>query len=296
MYDIKDLYNASSVAEASALLLDHPGAVIIAGGSDVLIKMREGKLAGKSLVNIHGLDELRQITLLEDGTLRIGSLMSFSHIAENPLVLAHVPVLAEAVSLVGGPQVRNIGTIGGNTCNGVTSADSGATLVALEAEVELWGPEGTRILPLADFYVKAGKVDLRPGELQLAIRIRKEHYEGYFGHYVKYAMRSAMDIATLACSVNIRPSADQRSFADLRIAFGVAGPVPARAPIAESYGRGKAITQAVIAGVAAHVTEDLEPRDSWRASKAFRQHIMKVSTRRALEKCLELAGIRPEEE
>ena len=121
MYDMKALYEAESVENAVALRLEHPEAQIIAGGSDVLVQMREGKLAGCELVSIYGLDELRGVRLEEDGTIRIGSLTSFSHITRDPVIQRHIRVLGEAVDMVGGPQIRNIGTIGGNTCNGVTS-------------------------------------------------------------------------------------------------------------------------------------------------------------------------------
>ena len=132
MYDMKALYEARSVQDAVRLLTEHPQAIIIAGGSDVLIKMREGKLAGCELVSIYGIDALRGISMDADGTLRILPLTSFSHITKDPLIQKHIAVLGEAVDQVGGPQIRNIGTIGGNTCNGVTSADSASTLFAWE--------------------------------------------------------------------------------------------------------------------------------------------------------------------
>ena len=121
--------------------------------------MREGKRAGVELVSIYGLDELRGVTMEKDGTIRIGSLTSFSHITKDPLIQKYIAVLGEAVDMAGGPQIRNIGTIGGNTCNGVTSADSASTLFAWDARIELTGPEGVRVLPIGDFYIKAGKVD-----------------------------------------------------------------------------------------------------------------------------------------
>lgn len=140
---------------------------------------------------------------------------------------------------MGGPQIRNIGTIGGNTCNGVTSADSASTLFAWDAIVELTGPEGIRRLPIREFYIKAGKVDIRPGELQTGILIPKQSYQGYRGHYIKYAMRNAMDIATLGCSANVKLSENKTVIEDVRIAYGVAGPIPMRAVHAEETGRGK---------------------------------------------------------
>ena len=290
MYDIKALYEAQSVGEAVSLRLEHPDAHIIAGGSDVLIKMREGKLAGCELISIYGIDALRGVTLEEDGTIRIGSLTSFSHITRSPIIQKHINVLGEAVDQVGGPQIRNIGTIGGNTCNGVTSADSASTLLAWDAIVELTGKDGVRRLPIRDFYIKAGVVDLHPDEIQTAILIPKEAYAGYQGHYIKYAMRNAMDIATTGCSVNVKLSADKKTLEDVRIAYGVAGPVPMRCPTAEALAKGKAVSAEVVEAFGQAVLEDINPRDSWRASKAFRQHIAVELAKRALQKSIELAG------
>lgn len=290
MYDMKALYEAQNVKDAVRLLQEHPEAQIIAGGSDVLIQMREGKRAGAELVSIFGLDELRGVTMESDGTVRIGSLTSFSHITKDPVIQKYIGVLGEAVDMVGGPQIRNIGTIGGNTCNGVTSADSASTLFAWDAVIELTGPEGIRRIPIRDFYIKAGTVDIRPGELQTAILIRKESYEGYAGHYIKYAMRNAMDIATLGCSVNVKLSDDGKTFTDVRIAYGVAGPVPIRAVHAEAVGKGLPVSEESIERIGKAVLEDVAPRDSWRASKAFREHISKVLCRRALKEAVKRAA------
>ena len=290
MYDMKSLYEAETVQDAIRLLQEHPEAQIIAGGSDVLVQMREGKRAGAELVSIYGLDDLRGVTLEEDGTLWIGSLTSFSHITQDPLIQKYIPVLGEAVDMVGGPQIRNIGTIGGNTCNGVTSADSASTLFAWDAVIELTGPEGVRRIPIRDFYIKAGKVDLQPGEIQTGILIRKESYEGYAGHYIKYAMRNAMDIATLGCSVNVKLTEDKKRFEDIRIAYGVAGPVPMRAVHAEEAGRGLEVTDENIEKIGDTVLQDVTPRDSWRASKAFREHISKVLCKRALKEAVKRAA------
>ena len=290
MYDIKALYEAESVEHAVSLLVEHPEAQIIAGGSDVLVQMREGKRAGKELVSIDMLDELRGVSYEADSAIRIGSLTSFSHITKDPIIQEHINVLGEAVDMVGGPQIRNIGTIGGNTCNGVTSADSASTLHAWDAIIEITGPEGVRRIPIHDFYIKAGVVDLRPGELQTAIIIPKEAYEGYKGHYIKYAMRNAMDIATTGCSVNVKLSEDKKIMEDVRIAYGVAGPVPMRAPSAEEKAKGKPTTEAAIKEFAKAVLDDINPRDSWRAAKDFRQHIAVVLAERALKESIRLAG------
>ena len=290
MYDMNALYQATDVADAVALRLAHPEAQIIAGGSDVLVQMREGKRAGAELISIYGLDELRGVSLEEDGTLRIGSLTSFSHITQDPLIRKYVNVLGEAVDQVGGPQIRNIGTIGGNTCNGVTSADSASTLHAYDAIVELTGPEGVRRQPIHEFYVKAGKVDIREGEIQTAILIPRESYENTFGHYIKYAMRNAMDIATLGTSVNIRLSADKKYVERVRVAFGVAGPVPLRAGTAEALAAGQPLSMDLAERFAQAVKEDINPRDSWRAARDFRMHIAVESAKRAFIESVKKAG------
>lgn len=290
MYDIKALYEAESVEHAIQLLTEHPEAQIIAGGSDVLVQMREGKRAGKELVSIYRIDNMRGVSYEEDRAIRIGSLTSFSHITKDPIIQKHIHVLGEAVDMVGGPQIRNIGTIGGNTCNGVTSADSASTLHAWDAIVEITGPNGVRRIPIHDFYIKAGVVDLKPAEIQTAIIIPKAAYEGYYGHYIKYAMRNAMDIATTGCSVNVKLSKDKKIMEDVRIAYGVAGPVPMRAPSAEAVAKGKPVSAEVIKTFAKTVLEDINPRDSWRAAKDFRQHIAVVLAERALKESIRLAG------
>ena len=290
MYDMKAFYEAHSVADAVKLRLEHPEAQILAGGTDVLVQMREGKRAGKELISIYGIDAMRGVSIDEEENIRIGSLTSFSHITRDPIIQQYINVLGEAVDMVGGPQIRNAGTIGGNTCNGVTSADSASTLFAWDAVIELTGQQGVRRVPIQAFYLAAGKVDLRPDEIQTAILIPKASYERCFGHYIKYAMRSAMDIATTGCSVNVVLSPDRQTIVRARIAYGVAGPVPLRAASAEAAAAGKPATQETADAFAAAVLEDIHPRDSWRASKAFREHIAVELAKRALAESVKLAG------
>lgn len=292
MYDMKALYEAHSVEQANRLRIEHPEAQIIAGGTDVLVQMREGKRAGKELISIHELSELRGVCLDEAQSIRIGSLTTFSHITHDPIICEKINVLGEAVDMVGGPQIRNMGTIGGNTCNGVTSADSASTLFAWDAVIELTGIHGKRLLPIRDFYIKAGTVDIRveDGEIQTAILIPKESYADTAGFYIKYAMRNAMDIATTGCSVNCRLSADKKTFERVRIAYGVAGPIPMRAENAEAGVNGKPVSMQTIDEFAESVLLDINPRDSWRASKAFRKHIAVEMARRCLIESVKRCG------
>ena len=292
MYDMKALYEAYSVEEAVKLRLEHPEAQIIAGGTDVLVQMREGRRAGKELISIQKISSMRGVTIDEQENIRIGSLTTFSHITHDPIIIEKINVLGEAVDMVGGPQIRNAGTIGGNTCNGVTSADSASTLFAWEAIIELTGKNGKRYLPIQDFYIKAGTVDINvaEGEIQTAILIPKASYENTYGFYLKYGMRNAMEIATTGCSVNCRLSADKTAFDRVRIAYGVAGPVPMRAPAAEEFINGKPITMETVEEFSRKVLEDINPRDSWRASKAFRLHIAVEMAKRCLIESVKRCG------
>jgi xanthine dehydrogenase FAD-binding subunit len=296
MYDIEAIYEADSVLEAVELLRFHPGARVIAGGSDVLIKVREGRLAGATLVSIHGIDELRGVRLTEDGALRIGALTSFSHIQADPLIRQYIGVLGDAAGTVGGPQIRNIGTIGGNVCNGVTSADTASTLVAYEAIMEYTGPEGTRRIPVAEHYIAAGKTALAPDEILTAIIIPKESYANTAGHYIKYAMREALDIATIGCSANVRLSygkkdgKGEKTIERLRLAYGVTGPVPMRAFGAEAAANGKPADAKTVETAASAVLDDIKPRDSWRASAAFRSHLAVELAGRAITEAITRAS------
>ncbi len=157
MFDIKSFYEADSVEDAIAALTADPQSQVISGGTDVLIRVREGKDAGRGLVSIHNIPELKGVSLEEDGTIIIRPATSFSHITNDPIIKKHLSMLGEAVDQVGGPQVRNTATIGGNICNGATSADSASTMCALNAAVVLKGPEGVREVPVTEFYTGPGR-------------------------------------------------------------------------------------------------------------------------------------------
>lgn len=145
-------------------------------------------------------------------------------------------------------------------------------------------------MAIEDFYLGPGRVDIKPDEIVTAILIPKSRYANTFGHYIKYTMRNAMDIATLGCSVNVKLAQDKKSIERAKIAFGVAGPVPLRARIAEESVAGAPVNNDTVELFASKILEDINPRDSWRASKAFRQHVAIEITKRAFRKSIELAG------
>ena len=283
MYDIEKYYNAKTVSEAVSLLKEHPDARIISGGSDVLIKIREGRMAGTSLVSIRDVEEIKGITRNEDGDILIGAGTVFSHITADPIIQKYIPVLGEAVDQVGGPQIRNIGTIGGNICNGAVSADSVPTVFSYNSLLHIANEDGGRIAPVREFYLGPGRVDLHPGEVLTHVVIPKKEYAGYHGHYIKYSMRNAMDIATLSCSVVSRINPLKKVLEDVRITFGVAAPVPYRCAKTEEALRGMEIGEELYQKVEELVREEINPRDSWRASKAFRLQIGGEIAKRALK-------------
>ena len=290
MYDIGKFYQAADVEDAVRALVEDPEAVVISGGSDVLIKIREGKLAGCSLVSIHGIKELEGIRMEEDGTIVIGPATTFSHITNNDIIQKHIPMLGDAVDMAGGPQLRNIGTIGGNVCNGVTSADSAPSLMALNAVMELQGPDGKRRVPISEWYAGPGRTVRQHDEVLTAVRIAPENYQGYSGHYIKYGKREAMEISTLGCAVNLKLSADQTTVEDIRIAFGVAAPTPVRCPKTEALVTGRALSAELVKELGESVLTEINPRDSWRASRAFRLQIAREISRRAFLQAVQFAG------
>lgn len=290
MFDIEKITKAQSVADTVKLLGEDADALIIAGGTDVLIQVREGKLAGRRLISIHDLPELKGISLEADGTILIRPLSTFAKVTESEVVQKHIPTLGFATDQAGGPQLRNAGTIGGNVCNGVTSADSASTLLTLNAELELVGPNGSRKVKQEHFYKGPGKVDKAHEEVLVAIRIAKGDYDGFFGHYIKYAQRNAMDIATLGCAVHVKPSADKAAIEELRLAFGVAGPTPIRCHGAEELAKGAAINDELLEKIAGAALEETNPRTSWRASKEFRTQLIYELSKRAVRAALQKAG------
>lgn len=290
MYDIQSIYQAKSVDDAIRALQADPSAIVIAGGTDVLIKIREGKLAGCSLVSIHNLtDELSGVTLSANGDVEIGPLTTFRGVTFSDVIRQTVPVLGEAADMAGGPQLRAAGTIGGNVCNGITSADTASTLVALDAVLRVRGPKGERDVPISEWYQGVGRVALAPYELLVKIIIPRDNYAGYTGHYIKYAQRAAMDIATLGVSCLVKLTDDKKTVDDAALAFGVAGPVPMRAPSAEAAVRGLPIEEA-IAVIGKAALADVNPRTSWRASKEFRIQLIEELSPRALREAARKGG------
>ena len=282
MYDIESLYEATSVEDACRALAEDPQAIVIAGGTDVLVKVLGGKLAGAHLVSIHNLhDELDGVTLADDGTVEIGPITWFHHVTTSPVIQATVPTLGEACDTPGGPQLRVSGTIGGNVCNAATSADSASTLFAYGALLDVVSTRGKRTIPIEEWYAGPGRSYRERDEVLVKIRIPRDHYEGFTGHYFKYGKRRALEIATMGCCCLVKLGADKSTIDDIRLAFGVAAPTPMRATGAEDAVRGLPVAEAV-EKIGELAQAETHPRDSWRASKDFRLQLIGEMSRRSL--------------
>lgn len=296
MFDIQSFYEAKSVRDAVEALMRDENAEVISGGTDVLIRVREGKDAGRSLVSIHNIKDLKGVTLREDGTIVIGAATPFSHITNDPVIKEHLNMLGEAVDQVGGPQIRNVATLGGNICNGATSADSASTMCALNAVAVLEGPDGMRRVPLTEFYTGPGRTVRERTEVCTCFEISREDYEGWEGKYYKYGKRRAMEIAALGCAVRVRLSADKKTVRDVRLAYGVAAPTPIRCRGAEESIRGMEVSDGKIyERFAEAALKEVNPRSSWRASKEFRLQLIRELAKRALKDAVRLSGGHPVE-
>jgi xanthine dehydrogenase FAD-binding subunit len=290
MYDVKKTFRASSEEEALDLLCAHGDAVLVAGGTDVMIRLRERKLRSAVLISILDVPTLRGIRLDEAGDLRLGAGCCFTDLTESPLVRECVPMLADACRQVGSPQIRNIATLGGNLCNGAVSADSAPALYALDARLTLRGPQGSRTVPVCGFHTGPGQTVRRRDELLTEIVLPRSAWAGHGGCYLKFGQRRAMEISTLGCAVNVSLTEDRRRLRTAALAFGVAAPTPVRCPETERRIAGAELTPDLLETVRAAVLTELQPRDSWRASRELRVQLIRELSVRALRQAVRNAG------
>lgn len=280
MFDIKNIQESRSVEEAVKILHENNNLKIISGGTDVLIKLHHGDMKEVELLSLKNLKELDFIKVLENDTIEIGSTTCFTNIYRNKIIKDFIPALGQGAVSMGGPQIRNMATIGGNVCNGAVSADSAPSLFAFNAKLRLRSFKGERIVPIEEFYEGPGKVNIRKDEILISILIEKKDYEGVRGTYIKYSNRKAMDISMLG--VCVLASMKENKFKDLRIALGVAAPTPIRCKDAEKYALGLEYSEENINNIALYAVKSASARDSWRASKAYREHLIKELTVRGI--------------
>lgn len=284
MFDIKEIIVPETLDECLYYLNNNENYKIIAGGTDVLIKLHHGKLNNCSLISIGNIDELCKINILENGDIYIGAAVTFGEIFRDEIINENIPMLAEAAVSMGGPQIRNVATIGGNICNGAVSADSAPALFALDAMLILESISGVRYVQINDFYEGPGRVKIQSNEILSNIIIKKESYENFKGKYIKFSNRKALDISMLGVAVNIK--LDNINIIDLKIALGVAASTPIRCIKAETYAVGKILNTENIEHICNLLLDDANPRNSWRGSKDYRLHLIKVLVNRILSEQL----------
>lgn len=288
MFDIINIEKPETLEVALKMLSGNPALKIIAGGTDVLVRMHNGAFEGAELLSLRNINGMDEISMLEDGTISIGAMATFAQIFRNDIINKYLPVLSEAAVSVGGPQIRNMGTIGGNICNGAVSADTATTMLVYDAALKLASPAGARMVKVQDFYSGPGKVNLLPGEILTNILISEDSYLKTSGCYIKYSNRKAMDIAILGVSVVCK--AEGGKFSDVRIALGVAAPTPIRCSEAEAFAKGRDITMENLKEIGKYAVKSSKARDSWRASKSYREHLIEILTIRALKEAVHRGG------
>lgn len=288
MFDFESYHRATDIADAAAWLATHPQSRLMAGGTDVLIQLHHHNARYRHVVDIHGLAALRGIEITPEGGLRIGSGTTFSELIDSPLVKKHLPALCAAAASIAGPQIRNVATYGGNICNGATSADSATPSLIYDATLEIASASGTRFVSINGFHTGPGSVALDAGDILVAFHFPAQPTANVGSAHFKYAMRDAMDIATIGSAA--RCIINNGAFEELRLAFGVAAPTPIRCKSAEQAASGAPLTLQTLAAISEAVLQDVSPRSSWRAAKEFRLHLIQTMTKRVVTEAVENAG------
>ncbi len=259
----------------------------IAGGTDVLIKIKEGKLAPDYLISLkHILGQDRPLYNNETGELFIGAFVTHRSIEKSATVRRRYPILHDAVKNIGSVQIRNIATIGGNLVNAVPSADGAIPLVALDAKAKIYGPKGMRTIDLLHFFEGPGQTVLEGGEIltEVVVPPLLPHTGSA---YVKFGRRNAMELPLLGVGVLLSLGDDQVTCVKARIGLGVAAPTPIRAHAAERYLKGRPVDSDTLTEAGRIAAEESRVRDSIRGVAWFRRDLVKVLVKRVGLKSLE---------
>ncbi|HUF52480.1 MAG TPA: xanthine dehydrogenase family protein subunit M [Dehalococcoidia bacterium] len=271
-----------TIDDALRLLQAGESARPVAGGTDLVVQMKERATRFPYPETIVSLDRVSELRFIETGgdALRIGAGATMTDVAADSTVRAHYPALAEGAGVVGSLQTMNMATIGGNLCNAAPSADTAPSLLVYGADTVIIGPKGRRTLAIADFFRGPGLTALEPGELLAELRLSAQP-ASTGSIYQRNTPRKQMDIAVVGVAVALTLASDTIERA--RVALGAVAPTPVRATAAEAALMGQPATEETFARAAeAAATEDASPIDDVRASAAFRRHLVKVITSRLL--------------
>ena len=264
-----------------------PDTKVVAGGTDLLPQLKNGVLKPGWVVDLSAVAELRTISDAADGGLRIGASVTARELELDARVRSRFPALAESAAMVGSVQVRNLATLGGNLCNAAPSADMAPPLLALDAEAVIAGPSGQRRVPMASFFLGVRRTVLAPGELLLEIVVPAQGAHSG-SNYLRHTPRRELDIAVVGVASQITLAGGKCTAA--RIALAAVAPVPLRATDAEQALVGQPLTPQQIERAADLASGAARPIDDHRGSIEFRNHLVRVLTRRTLTTALERAS------
>jgi carbon-monoxide dehydrogenase medium subunit len=277
-------YHAPASLPEALELLSRWGekAKVFAGGTDLLVSMKKREVLPNHLINLKGISELKGVSDEKEG-LKIGALVTLWEIERSKTVKEKYSILWEAVSVMASPQVRTLGTIGGNLSSAVPSADTAPPLIALGASVSLKGIHGERRVRVEDFFRGPGESVLKPDEILTQILIPKPS-DGSGGTYLKMMRRNALDLALVGVAVSLRLDSERKVCKEARIVLGAVAPTPIRAPKAEEILIGKEMNEALAKEAGRMASEEARPISDVRASMEYRQTIISILTKRALMK------------
>jgi carbon-monoxide dehydrogenase medium subunit len=281
-----DYVEPSTLEEALALLVQNTKeTVIIAGGTDVMVRIRNGELRPRMLLSISRLEEIHSAQVSPKGGLWIGALTTFSTLLSSPIVRRRYPILADMAATMGTPQVRNLASVGGNICNASPSADSAPAFMCLNGVAHIRDVNGERIVPLSGFFTGPGSTVLESWELLSAIEVPPLP-EGSVATYAKVGRNHGGDLAVVGLAIVGYPTAENPSRHAFRIALGAVAPTPIRAftseaILAESV-EDQAVEEACEAAVAA-----ISPIDDIRASASYRTMVVRNLMRRGIRSVME---------
>ena len=279
---MSDYYRPRSVSEAVTILADTPGATIIAGGTDLVIDRRLGRADPQApLVDVTGLDELRGLHWDGD-ELRIGSTAAIRQIECDPTVITRASALAEAASVLGSVQIRNMATLGGNLCNASPAAEMAPPLMAHDAVATVHGPNGTRQMPVAALATGPRTTSLKAGEILTSVRLRVPPRSG--SCYVRQTVRWAMDLAGagVAAWVLTDGGGAEATVKEARLALGAVAPTAVLVPGLDLLLAGQPLTAERLGAVSGAASDACDPISDTRGTAQHRRHVAGVLAARAL--------------
>jgi CO/xanthine dehydrogenase FAD-binding subunit len=284
-----DYHAACSISELLALLSDGQRQVkTLAGGTDLLIQLREGRQQADLIVDIKKIPELIKVVYDPIQGLRIGAAASCFQVYHNAMVATHYPGLVDAISLIGGVQIQNRASVGGNLCNASPAADTIPALIVHDAVCLIIGPLGTRSVPVEKFCTGPGKTILEPGEFLEAINVPPPRR--HFGaHYLRFIPRNEMDIAVVGVGAAVILDETQSHFQEVRLALAAVAPTPLYVPEVRDFLTGKEISPQMIQEAARIAQAAARPINDLRGTAEQRMQLTAVLTRRALEKAIKRA-------